>query len=462
MKKIILLGLTVTLLFSCDKEKPKDYAVLSGEVENFRSRSMTLTGYNFEKRIRFDRKTKTFTDTLKNITPGHYTLKIGKRPVDVYLSSVEDLKIIVDAKKRTEDPTFEGPNASINNYLAERKKKFGAILGNPNKLFALNEDEFLSKMDEYKSELEDLADASQLPADYLALEKRNINYELAIGLYNYEKFHRILYGDDEFKVSDSFPIDIPTSVALSNADDYIFSKHYRDLVKRRLDDITNKKSREDSDFNLSYLETVQTEVTDPLIKNDLIHKAALVSITYTSELKEYYDKYMAYSTNEDNKKEITEMYNKLKLTAKGQPSPKFKNFDNYNGGKTSLDDLTGKGKYIYIDVWATWCSFCKKEIPLLKRMEQQYHGKNIEFVSINVDTRDKKKKWEETIEEKEMTGVQLFSGKSHLDLDFAQDYLIKGLPRFILIDPDGKIVTANAPRPSEGDKLEEIFEELGI
>lgn len=462
MKKLILLGLAIATMISCEKEKPKDYAVISGEVENFRSRNITLTGFNFEKRIKFDRKTKTFSDTIQGLTPGHYTLEIGKRPVEVYLTSVEDLKVIVDAKKRTEDPKFEGPNAAINTYLTERRKKFGAVLGNPNKLFALNEDEFLSKMDEYKSVLEDLAKSSQLPEDYLAKELNNIHYEFALGLNNFEKFHRILYGDDEFTVSKTFPNDIPNGVALNKPEDFVFSSNYRDIVKKRLDEITNKKSREGTDYDLLYLETVQTEVTDQFMKNSLIHDAALSNITYTSELKEYYDKYMAYSTNEENKKEITDMYNKLKLTAKGQPSPKFENFENYNGGKTSLDDLTGKGKYLYVDVWATWCGFCKKEIPLLKRLEQQYHGKNIEFVSINVDTPDKKKKWKETIEDKEMTGVQLFSGESHLKLDFAKDYLIKGLPRFILIDPDGKIVTANAPRPSDGDRLTDIFEELGI
>ena len=82
-----------------------------------------------------------------------------------------------------------------------------------------------------------------------------------------------------------------------------------------------------------------------------------------------------------------------------------------HGGTTSLDDLLGKGKYLYIDVWATWCAFCKREIPLLKRLEEEYHGKNIEFVSISVDDKKQHDKWRQTIVDREMTGVQLFSGK---------------------------------------------------
>ena len=464
MRKLLLLTITTFLVFSCEeKEKPKDYAVLSGKIENFRSRNMTLKGYNFEKKISFDRKTKTFNDTLMNITPGHYTLIVGKRPVSVYLNSTDDLKLMVDAKKRTEDPVFEGPTAKINTYLSERRKKFGAILGSANKLFALNEDEFLSQMDEYKSELEDLAENSELPAEYLTKEKRNIKYEFARNLYNYQRFHRY-FGDDEFEVSSTFPNEIVDEIPFDNSEDYINSLSYRELLKERLNTMANSKKPEEGefDFDLTYLETVQTEVTDPVVKNDLIHQLALSGITFTNNLSEFYKKYMGYSSNESNKAEIKSLYDKLKLTARGQPSPKFEDYENYEGGTTSLDDLIGKGKYIYIDVWATWCSFCKKEIPLLKRFEQQYHGKDIEFVSISVDRPSAKQKWKETIKDKEMGGIQLFAGDKHENLEFAQNYLIKGLPRFILIDPQGNIVSANAPRPSEGDKLEEIFEALGI
>ncbi len=464
MKNLFFILLIISLLTACDEkeEKPKDFFVLSGKVDNFRKRTIELSGYNFDKKIRFDRKTKTFLDTLKNIAPGHYTLSIGKRPVQVYLTSIDDLKLMIDAKKRTSNPVFEGPNANINNYLTEKAKKFGIVLGNANKLFSLKEREFLSKMDSYKSILEDLAKSSQLPKDYLVKEKRNINYEFALALKNYQNFHRILYGDEEFVVSDKFPMHIPDKININNSEDYTNSKPYRDLIKRRLDEVTNKKKRVDSDFDLLYLETVHTKINDTLIKNDLMHKAAKKSITFTSKLREYYQKYNKFSTNASNKKEITYLYNKLKLTAKGQPSPKFKNLENYEGGATSLDDLIGKGKYIYIDVWATWCGFCKKEIPLLKRFEQKYHGRNIEFVSISVDKVKDKRKWRRTIASREMSGMQLFAGKTEDEFQFTKDYLIKGLPRFVLIDPDGKIVSANAPRPSDGDKLVTMLEELGI
>ena len=149
---------------------------------------------------------------------------------------------------------------------------------------------------------------------------------------------------------------------------------------------------------------------------------------------------------------------------KGKPSPNFENYENYNGDRTSLSDL--KGKYTYIDVWATWCGPCKAEIPSLKLLEKDYHGKNIQFVSMSIDDdRSHKgswelanKDWRSMVADKELGGIQIFAPKGWKS-KFITDYKIKGIPRFILIDPDGNIVDASAPRPSD-PALRKIFDEL--
>lgn len=147
---------------------------------------------------------------------------------------------------------------------------------------------------------------------------------------------------------------------------------------------------------------------------------------------------------------------------KGSPSPSFDDYENHKGGTTSLADL--KGKYVYVDVWATWCGPCKREIPFLKEVEKKYHDKNIEFVSISIDNIDGKRgshdKWVKMVAEKELGGIQLFAPKDWKS-QFIQDYKIKGIPRFILIDPNGNIVDASAPRPSS-EALIELFNSENI
>ncbi|MEO9512114.1 MAG: TlpA disulfide reductase family protein [Flavobacteriaceae bacterium] len=144
------------------------------------------------------------------------------------------------------------------------------------------------------------------------------------------------------------------------------------------------------------------------------------------------------------------------IAMKGQASPKFVDYENYAGGTTSLDDL--KGKYVYIDMWATWCAPCIAEIPSLKELEKAYHGKNIEFVSISVDRKKDYEAWKTMVNDKELGGIQLYSNR---DESFGKAYMISGIPRFILIDPQGNIVSADALRPSDS-KLTALFNSLNI
>lgn len=147
----------------------------------------------------------------------------------------------------------------------------------------------------------------------------------------------------------------------------------------------------------------------------------------------------------------------LTTLGRGKPSPKF-TYPDINGKNVSLDDL--KGKYVYIDVWATWCGPCKREIPYLKKLEHEYENKNITFVGLSIDTQENKGKWEKMVAERDLKGVQVLADKDW-DSQFVQDYRITAIPRFILIDPKGNIVSHDAPRPSE-PALKQLFDELNI
>ena len=161
---------------------------------------------------------------------------------------------------------------------------------------------------------------------------------------------------------------------------------------------------------------------------------------------------------------FTNAYNTNKLMGKGKPSPTFENYKDVKGGVKSLASF--KGKYVYIDVWATWCGPCIQQIPYLQGLEKEYHGKNIEFVSISTDESQRsggsweaaEQKWRDFVKAKSLTGVQLWSGE---DYAFQQAYQINAIPRFILISPEGTIVDANAPRPSD-PALKSMFTSLGI
>ena len=150
----------------------------------------------------------------------------------------------------------------------------------------------------------------------------------------------------------------------------------------------------------------------------------------------------------------------------GKPSPNFENYMNIDGSTTSLADL--KGKYVYVDVWATWCGPCKAEIPSLKKVEAAYHGKNIAFVSMSIDDdrshggswEKAEESWRAMVADKELGGIQIFAPKGWQS-DFVTGFGIRGIPRFILIGPDGNVVDASAPRPSS-ESLIKLFDAHNI
>lgn len=458
MKKIIISLTFLLTIFACKTEKQKDYLVLSGTIQHFDKEHLdlkTLDGTLVKSIPVTDNGT--FSDTLQ-IESGYYSLSIDKQKIELYLNKAEDLQLNYNQKDTVVPLAFNGKLENENKYLYEKDKVLKNSYGGNDELYALNEQTFLNKIDSVESHLKALAKNSKLAPSFLSQELKNLQYKTATYLSNYERFYRYFANNKTFKVSDDFPKDIFPS-DLNNIDDFNSSLDYRTLVQT----FYHKKVSEHPDvnddiYNVVYMDLVNEGITNQFIKNQLLYDNAKYGITFTTETETFYKTFMASSTNEVHKKEVTKTYNTLQKTAKGKTSPKFVDYKNYNGGTTSLDDL--KGQYVYIDVWATWCGPCKKEIPYLKELEEEYRGKNIAFVSISIDKVKDTGKWKKMVADKEMKGVQLIAD-SDWKSSFVKDYNIMGIPRFILIDTEGKIISASAPRPSN-PKLIEIFNQLGV
>ena len=119
-------------------------------------------------------------------------------------------------------------------------------------------------------------------------------------------------------------------------------------------------------------------------------------------------------------------------------------YPNKDSVEFSLADFSGK--LVYVDVWATWCGPCKAEIPSLQKLEGEYHDKNITFLSVSVDT--DRQAWVDMVVNDQLGGVQLWAdGWSQI----TKDYAIFGIPRFMLFDQDGKVISTDAPRPSSAE-----------
>ncbi|MGN6420410.1 MAG: TlpA family protein disulfide reductase [Pseudobacter sp.] len=204
---------------------------------------------------------------------------------------------------------------------------------------------------------------------------------------------------------------------------------------------------------------VKSEITDPFLKDYLGFRMASTSLKMAKDMNDADSIYQAYSTeNAAFKNIINDIYQKIKKFTKGAPAPEFV-YTTVTGEKVSLSSL--RGNLVYIDVWATWCGPCKAEIPHLKKVEEAYHGKSVKFVSISVDELKDAGKWKSYVIDNNLKGVQLMADNA-FNSDFIKDFNIAAIPRFILIDKEGRIISANALRPSNKKLSEELDKYLAM
>lgn len=121
------------------------------------------------------------------------------------------------------------------------------------------------------------------------------------------------------------------------------------------------------------------------------------------------------------------------------------------GKLVQLSDL--KGKVVLVDLWATWCGPCKAQEPYWEKLKEHYEDKPLALVGISTDA--DKKAWDKYVAGKKMTGIQLHAGAQS---DMSLRYKVNSIPRYLLIDKQGKIITTDSPRPDNPELLTLIDE----
>ena len=166
-------------------------------------------------------------------------------------------------------------------------------------------------------------------------------------------------------------------------------------------------------------------------------------------------RYGQYLVSDRQKREIVAYEKEIMKFAEGVIAYDFR-YPDASGHSHALSDY--KGKVVLVDVWATWCSPCKAEIPHLEKLIEHYHDNpDVVFISVSIDNLKDKDKWENFVKEHELKGIQLLADEAFKS-QILLDYEITGVPRFMLFDKEGKIVSVNAPRPSN-PMLKELIEQ---
>ena len=160
-----------------------------------------------------------------------------------------------------------------------------------------------------------------------------------------------------------------------------------------------------------------------------------------------------YITDPQMLREYKEELESHNLTAIGRPSPDFTATD-LTGKSYSLADF--RGKYLYIDMWATWCAPCCHEIPHLREAYAAYKAKGFEIYAVSLDNDEAK--WRSFTSANDMPWINVLGIDADKRSTAAAAYGITSIPANFLISPDGIIIAKNLRGGELSKKLAEMLE----
>ncbi|TLX77053.1 TlpA family protein disulfide reductase [Labilibacter sediminis] len=458
MKKLFFLGF-ITLLFACN---PKPYVTINGVINNSVDDVIIISNSLHETSDTLTITEKKFNGTIEVKQPGFYQLENGKYGIRIYLKPGSNINLELDINKLKNadyaSVVISGKGSDESKLMNDLKsfdisKDLRQILTLPADSFETtiknNYTDIVNKIDSFKNN-----DAST-PYFYDRIELIH-KIEMCEKYMLYTQYHKRL-SNDTLPIPEPF-YKIGDDIALDNESYYKELKTYKYFVLKTHDAKIQKQLKDEN------LKKGSVEYTNELIDlivslnawqdvKDKIGNRALASYSYSDdEVKDIYKaRYQEMIKDETYIKEFKALLSTLDALKPGNKAPSF-SYPDTNGKEISSDNL--KGKVIYIDVWATWCGPCKNEIPHLKQLEEELHDLDIAFVSISVDA--DKEAWLKMVDKKELKGYQLHA-KNDWSSEIVKDYAIKSIPRFILIDKEGKLVDANAIRPSHKNTKAELI-----
>lgn len=417
------------------------------EIPSLKSAEITLGDGKNELKTNFD-TAGIATFLLERPQAGIYTLRFGHSELRCFLEDGNDLKISMLSKSErrlaslSSPYRFEGDLVAENTLLHDRKfyQNFNMPISFETTLADLWE-WLKRRIEENQQKLDSVAEVKKLSPMFLRMEKERIRF---MGLNMYTRFRKW-----DPIIFDYLPQELKVHEYLLNVEEYMTFMNngiYVMGLKGAGVDDTYQQTVNQVQYirdNLGQNDVAFALLENLLMRHIEINAGGLDEVSALLELLPY--DFMEKSPS------FRDFYTDWSGLLRGNSIPDFQLQDK-EGKYVSLSTL--KGNYVFIDCWASWCGPCRGEIPKLKQLEEKFAGKDIVFVGVSCD--ENKDKWLEALKSLKLDGIQLLDvtrGK------FSRFFKIKGIPRFILLDKEGKILRAVMSRPSN-PQTEKYLEQL--
>ena len=392
----------------------------------------------------------------KDLNLGIYYITIGKNKFEVVLSTNDSLYCDFKINKDKKRVKFYGTRVAENELYSQNSNQ---------DISGVEEYYLINSMHEYKpkefaknileivenknKKIDDFETSDKIkPADdFIKMYKKlkaieylkllHVDYPKMFSLYHPNE--KLVYPKEIESFEKSITLSDTTLIQFDSYIDYLCQLN-RSKIKVR-----------SSSYDTSLFNYIEKNTDNDLIKNALLLKELNGAISNIRDST--YRNYLInrFSNNISNKEQKNNLIVKNKVQnsfQRGKPAAIFF-AETLLGDTISLQNL--RGRFLLIDVWATWCAPCKQESPYFDDLSEIYTSEKLAFISISVD--EEKFKWKRESGDKAKTVLQLWALNKEI---FMSSYGIEGIPRFMLISPDGKIININMARPSE-EEFENII-----
>ncbi|RYY41502.1 MAG: redoxin domain-containing protein [Chitinophagaceae bacterium] len=396
--------------------------------------TQTLSADNFHLRL------------PQSLATGFYELQAGSNMFRIYFGGHDSLYVHLIESKQSADVTFGGTRVAECEFLTKNRPPDFSYM---TRFFGENGPESFGSqlLRGVEGEHKDLkkyhtVDNIGLASDFVADYGRVIDLAaLQVIEIEYPKYFAMYHPNDTLK----FPSNVEAfRKSLPYNDNRMLSvPGYLDYLASLLQARTLRSSNRDSAFRAeSGRLLLQPEVREALALNSA--RQRMRRINDTTERSVFVQAVFSEVQSPKYRKLLEQDLVQLNSLMRGRPAPQFVATASNN---TPFPLSQFRGRYVVIDVWATWCAPCRHESPYFEDMAERYTDERLLFAAVSVD--EDRPAWLRETKFRSSRVLQLHVDNANEA--FLKPYGIETIPRFILIDPEGRIVNAFMPPPSDAE-----------